>query len=113
MFFFPTVNCAQVDKFLDDLINYDKDHISEDALKAVQPYLRDKGFNPENIRSKSIAASGLCSWVINIVTYYNIFCEVKPKRDALEQATSDLNAAQNKLKVIKDKVAELQNTLAK
>ena len=107
------MNSAQVDKFLDDLVHYDKDHISEDSLKAVQPYLRDKGFNPENIRSKSIAAAGLCSWVINIVTYYNIFCDVKPKRDALEQATQELNAAQTKLKVIKDKVAELQDTLAK
>ena len=102
-----------MDKLLDDLVTYDKDHISEESLKAVQPYLRDKGFNPENIRSKSIAAAGLCSWVINIVIYYTIFCDVKPKRDALEQATVDLSSAQDKLKVIKDKVSDLQATLAK
>ncbi|XP_076454452.1 dynein beta chain, ciliary-like [Babylonia areolata] len=103
---------SKVDKFLDDLVNYDKDHISEESLKAVQVYLKNKDFNPEFIHSKSIAAAGLCSWVINIVIYYNIFCDVKPKRDALAQATAELNAAQEKLEGIKAHVADLQETLA-
>ncbi|KAK7113097.1 dynein beta chain, ciliary-like [Littorina saxatilis] len=103
---------TKIDKLLDDLVHYDKDHISEESLKAVQPYVNDKDFNPENIKTKSIAAGGLCSWVINIVIYYNIYLHVKPKRDALEQATNELGAAQEKLRGIKEKVAELQATLA-
>ena len=66
----------QIDKFLDDLINYDKDHIPPESLAAVQMYLKDKDFNPEFIKAKSAAAAGLCSWVINIVIYYKIFCDV-------------------------------------
>jgi dynein heavy chain len=102
-----------VDQFLSDLINYDKDHISEESLKAVKPIAAQADFNPEFIRSKSIAAAGLCAWVINILIYYDIYCEVKPKRDALDQATSDLNAAKTKLNGIKEQVAELQAQLAR
>lgn len=56
-----------VDKFLDQLINYDKDHIPPECQKAVQPYLDNPEFEPEFIRNKSLAAAGLCSWVINIM----------------------------------------------
>jgi dynein heavy chain len=50
--------------------------------------------------------------VINIVIYYGIYCEVKPKRDALDQATAELNAAQTKLAGIKEQVSQLQEALA-
>ncbi|PVD38438.1 hypothetical protein C0Q70_01053 [Pomacea canaliculata] len=73
---------------------------------------KDPDFNPEFIAAKSTAAAGLCSWAINIVTYYYIYCDVEPKRIALQVATDELQAAQDKLKMIKDKVASLQATLA-
>ncbi|CAG5123335.1 unnamed protein product, partial [Candidula unifasciata] len=103
----------KVDQFLDNLINYDKDNIHENCLKAVQPYLADPEFEPELIRGKSVAAAGLCSWVINIVKYYEVYCTVEPKRIALNQANAELAAAREKLRLIKNKVAELEETLAK
>jgi len=45
--------------------------------KAIQPYLLDKDFDPDFIRSKSLAAAGLCAWVINIMKFYEVFCEVR------------------------------------
>ncbi|KAK7507150.1 hypothetical protein BaRGS_00001085, partial [Batillaria attramentaria] len=104
---------SKIDKLLDDLINYDKDHVSDESLKAVQVYLKDPEFNPDFIRAKSSAAAGLCSWVINIIIYYGIFCDVEPKRNALQEATDQLNAAQEKLRGIKEQVGQLQETLAK
>ncbi|BFZ02963.1 hypothetical protein BsWGS_06002 [Bradybaena similaris] len=103
----------KVDQFLDNLINYDKDNIPESCLKAVQPFLADPEFEPELIRGKSFAAAGLCSWVINIVKYYEVYCTVEPKRIALNQANAELAAAREKLRLIKNKVAELEETLAK
>lgn len=47
---------------------------------------------------------GLCSWAINIVKFYEVYCDVEPKRKALEQANSDLAAAQDKLSKIKAKI---------
>ncbi|XP_016013564.2 dynein heavy chain 9, axonemal isoform X3 [Rousettus aegyptiacus] len=104
---------AKVDGFLDSLINFDKENIHENCLKAIRPYLQDPEFNPEFVATKSYAAAGLCSWVINIVRFYEVFCDVEPKRQALSKATSDLTAAQEKLAAIKAKITQLNENLAK
>lgn len=54
--------------------------------------------------AKSNAAAGLCSWVLNIVKFYEVYCEVEPKREALSKANAELDAAQEKLAVIKSKI---------
>lgn len=95
---------AKVDTFLDALINYDKENIHPEIIKAIEPYLKDSEFEPEFVRSKSAAAAGLCAWVINIIKFYEVFCDVEPKRKALVQANVELAAAQEKLSVIKKKV---------
>ncbi|KAM8956224.1 dynein axonemal heavy chain 9 isoform 1-T1 [Lycaon pictus] len=107
------VTMAKVDGFLDSLINFDKEHIHESCLKAIRPYLQDPDFNPELVATKSYAAAGLCSWVVNIVRFYEVFCDVEPKRQALSRATSDLTAAQEKLAAVKAKIAHLNENLAK
>ncbi|XP_023561192.1 dynein heavy chain 9, axonemal [Octodon degus] len=107
------VTMAKVDSFLDSLINFNKENIHENCLKAIRPYLQDPEFNPEFVASKSYAAAGLCSWVINIVRFYEVFCDVEPKRQAVSKATSDLTAAQEKLAAIKAKIAHLNENLAK
>lgn len=95
---------AKVDTFLDALINYDKENIHPEVIKAIQPYLKDSEFEPEFVRSKSAAAAGLCAWVINIIKFYEVFCDVEPKRKALAHANAELAAAQEKLSGIKRKV---------
>ena len=102
---------GKVDQFLDNLINYDKENIPETCLKAIQPYLDDAEFEPEYIRAKSSAAAGMCSWCVNIVQFYRIFCDVEPKRMALAQANADLAQAQEKLTGIKAKIQELDDNL--
>lgn len=62
----------QVDNFLDCLINFDKNHIHENSIRAVQTYLRSPEFKPEVVEAKSQAAAGLCSWVINVLKYYEV-----------------------------------------
>ena len=52
------VMMAKVDQFLDSLINFDKENIQDANLKAVDPYLSDKDFDPDFIRNKSFAAAG-------------------------------------------------------
>lgn len=65
---------------------------------------QDPEFQPELVASKSNAAAGLCSWVINIVRFYEVYCEVEPKRQALSRANAELAAAQEKLAAIKGKI---------
>lgn len=95
---------AKVDQFLESLINFDKENIHESNLTAIRPYLADKEFDPDFIRSKSLAAAGLCAWAINIVTFYEVFCDVEPKRLALAAANAELTAAKDKLAKIKAKI---------
>lgn len=40
---------AKVDVFLEALINYDKENIHPDVIKAIQPYLKDSEFEPGNL----------------------------------------------------------------
>lgn len=66
--------------------------------------LQDPEFQPDLVASKSYAAAGLCSWVLNIVKFYEVYCEVEPKRQALSKANAELAAAQEKLATIKSKI---------
>ncbi|CAH1986860.1 unnamed protein product [Acanthoscelides obtectus] len=104
---------AKVDTFLDALINYDKENIHPEVIKSIEPYLRNPEFEPEFVRSKSAAAAGLCAWVINIIKFYEVFCDVEPKRKALAAANAELAAAKEKLDSIKKKVVSLEEQLAK
>ncbi|NXS46386.1 DYH9 protein, partial [Balaeniceps rex] len=104
---------ARVDGFLDSLIKFDKENIHENCLKALQPYLQDPKFKPEFVTTKSYAAAGLCSWVVNIVRFHEVYCDVEPKRQALSKANAELAAAQDKLASIKAKIARLNENLRK
>ncbi len=95
---------AKIDQFLESLVNYDKENIHPNIITALEPYLKDKEFDPDYIRSKSAAAAGLCSWVINIVKFYEVYCDVEPKRRALEEANRELAEAQDTLASVKQKV---------
>ncbi len=97
----------QIDQFLESLVNYDKENIHPNIIVALEPYLKDKEFDPEFIRSKSAAAAGLCSWVINIVRFYEVYCDVEPKRRALDEANAELAEAQDTLEKVKAKVSGL------
>ena len=105
------VMMAKVDQFLDQLINYEKENIHPNVLNALQPYLGDSQFDPDFIRSKSAAAAGLCSWVINVVQFYIVYCDVRPKRMALQEANDQLSEAQAKLSCIISTVEELEAKL--
>ena len=103
---------AKVDQFLDSLVNYEKENIPNNVLAAMDMYLKDKEFEPDFVRSKSAAAAGLCSWVINIIKFYEVYCEVAPKRIALEDANKQLRDAQDTLQSIILKVGQLEEKLA-
>ena len=63
----------KVDQFLDGLVNYEKDNIHNNILLAIEPFLNNPQFDPGFVKSKSEAAAGLCSWVINVIKYYEVY----------------------------------------
>jgi len=65
------------------------------------------------VAGKSMAASGLCSWVVNIITFFEVYCDVEPKRLALAEANAQLEAANTKLAKIMAQIKKLDEALAK
>jgi dynein heavy chain len=70
-------------KLMYNLVDYDKDNIPVERISKIQAYLNDPRFTPENIKKASIAAEGICKWVIAICKYDIIAKEISPKREAL------------------------------
>jgi dynein heavy chain len=97
---------AKIDTFKEKLENYKSDDIPEDVMARVMPYLSDPDFQFERMRfaekislrsrshcnreqlrrTKSTAAANLAKWIINIITFNNVYKDVKPKMDSLEVA---------------------------
>ena len=102
---------GNVDKFLEQLKTYDKDNVHENCRRECQVYIKDPSFQPELVKTQSAAAAGLCSWVVNILIYYEVFCDVAPKRFALNKANAELQAAKDKLAAVEKKVSDLQSQL--
>ncbi|CAK4711321.1 unnamed protein product [Aphanomyces euteiches] len=81
--------------------------------KEVREFLEKEHFKPDIIATKNKAAAGLCSWVVNIVMYYDILITVEPKRMALAAANLELESANKRLEEVKALVADLQAKLDK
>eukprot|EP00981_Chlorochromonas_danica_P012313 scaffold4815_cov184-Ochromonas_danica.AAC.1 len=103
---------GNVNSFLEELKSF-KLHIDEGSVpemnwKEVRPFLQLEHFSPEIIEKRNSAAAGLCSWVINIVNYYDIVLQVEPKRVALREANESLRVANEQLTEVKNRVQALQ-----
>ena len=104
---------GSVDVFLNSLLTFDKDNTPAQCIeKCEKDYLSLPGFNADNIKSKSLAAAGLCGWVVNICKYWRIYQVVAPKRAMLADANRKLEAANKKLSGVRAKVQELQDKVA-
>lgn len=71
----------------------DDGSVPEINIREVRPFLDLEHFRVEVIEKRNSAAAGLCSWVLNIVQYYDIVRTVEPKRRALQEANDQLEAA--------------------
>eukprot|EP01116_Phalansterium_solitarium_P017128 TRINITY_DN413_c0_g1_i5.p1 TRINITY_DN413_c0_g1~~TRINITY_DN413_c0_g1_i5.p1 ORF type:complete len:4163 (-),score=2181.62 TRINITY_DN413_c0_g1_i5:539-13027(-) len=106
-------------RFLESLIEFDKDNIDPGVISKLKPYIDNPGFKPAEIAKVSKACTSLCLWVRAIESYYHIARAVAPKRERLKQAQeslaatlANLNEAKAKLKAVMDNVAALERSFA-
>lgn len=52
--------------------------------------------------TQSFAASKLCAWSVNIVTFNRIYKKVRPLQEAKDKATEDLEIAMKDLAKVKE-----------
>lgn len=93
--------------FIKQLINFDKDNMSDRVLKKIGTYCSQADFQPEIIGRVSLAAKSLCMWVRAMEVYGRIYRVVEPKRQRLNQATSQLKEKQAILTEAKAKLKEV------
>lgn len=59
--------------FIKQLVNFDKDNISDRVLKTIGQYCTQPDFQPEIIGRVSLAAKSLCMWVRAMEVYAQIY----------------------------------------
>ncbi|KAF1751155.1 hypothetical protein GCK72_017709 [Caenorhabditis remanei] len=73
--------------FLAKIRSFARDTISKKTMKLIrEKYLSKEEFDPENVKQCSLAAEGLCRWVLAIDMYNQISKIVEPKRERLRKA---------------------------
>jgi len=85
-------------KFLDRLIHFDKDNIPSRIMQIINgKYINNPNFDPDKIKKASIAAQGLCKWIIAMSSYDKVAKEIAPKKIALVEAETTYNNAMEAL----------------
>jgi dynein heavy chain len=103
---------GSVDQFLQLLLNFDKDNLPLDNKAAVRKITGsadapNPDFNYASVKRVSLAAAGLADFVLNILIYHDIYLDVAPKRQLLQEAEEKLAAANKKLAAVNENVAQL------
>uniref|UniRef100_A0A8B9EVG3 Dynein axonemal heavy chain 1 n=1 Tax=Anser cygnoides TaxID=8845 RepID=A0A8B9EVG3_ANSCY len=102
-------------KFLDSLFKYDKDNIADTVIRAIQPYIDSKEFQPAAIAKVSKACTSICQWVRAMHKYHFVAKVVEPKRVRGNMAglllvlgNAGLAAAKERLRDVESGIAVLQ-----
>ncbi|XP_039277425.1 dynein heavy chain 2, axonemal [Nilaparvata lugens] len=99
--------------FLNQLKEFDKDHISDRTLKKIAVYTSNEEFEPEKVGIVSAAAKSLCLWVRAIEKYGKIYRIVAPKKLKLDEALASLNEKQSALAEAMAKLDDLHKLIEK
>lgn len=101
-------------KFLNDLIEYDKDNIADALIAKVKPMMDLEALSEAKIKNASGALVAVRIWVNAMITYHEVLKIVNPKRalaaemtEKLEGVMKNLNAKRAQVKEIDDKLAKL------
>ncbi|KAM8972622.1 dynein axonemal heavy chain 2 [Pelodytes ibericus] len=99
--------------FIKQLINFDKDNISDRTLKKIGQYCAQPDFQPDTVGRVSLAARSLCMWVRAMEMYGRIFKVVEPKRARMNAAMAQLAEKQASLAEAQNKLREVGERLEK
>ncbi|KAM3621055.1 uncharacterized protein V6R79_005381 [Siganus canaliculatus] len=95
--------------FINTLVHFDKDNISDSVMFKVIRYCRQPNFQPDIIGKVSLAAKSLCMWVIAMKDYGHIYRVVEPKRAQFKAAMAQLEEKQAALVKAQKKLQEVED----
>eukprot|EP01022_Parablepharisma_sp_SALTPOND_P014052 TRINITY_DN188_c0_g2_i1.p1 TRINITY_DN188_c0_g2~~TRINITY_DN188_c0_g2_i1.p1 ORF type:complete len:4549 (-),score=684.34 TRINITY_DN188_c0_g2_i1:241-13887(-) len=97
--------------FLNDLKNYDKEHIPPKTLKKLKAYIDHPDLQGD-ISSKSKAAGSIHLWTKALYKFATVYIEVGPKMEKQKKAEGELKKMQAAMKGKKDELAKIKNEVA-
>lgn len=98
-------------RFLQRLLNFDRDDIPPTVMAAIAPYDEDADFDPDIVKKASVAATSLCLWVKALIAYDRANSAVKPRREALQHAQCELRTAESLLQDKKQELLQLETLI--
>ncbi|XP_076377925.1 dynein heavy chain at 16F [Megalopta genalis] len=98
--------------FLDRLMAYPKDEISDKLLNKLQEYVNHPEFRPDLVAKQSKACKSMCIWVRAMDGYAKIYRVVEPKRQRLHKAVEELESIERVLSMKQAQLAELEEKIA-
>ena len=78
---------------------------------AVEEVLQDSSYSYEKARTASVAATGLFKWVNAARTYFVIFKEIEPRREAFIQSEKQYEIREKRLVEKTEKIKHLDHAL--
>lgn len=99
-------------KFLSSLFDYDKEHMTDDMVNKLTPYIQNDGFMPQAVSKVSKACTSLCMWCRAMYKFHFVNKAVAPKRAALAAAQASLSATEAVLKEANDQLKSVEDGLA-
>ncbi|XP_043266980.1 dynein axonemal heavy chain 6 [Venturia canescens] len=97
--------------FLERLMTYPKDDISDKLLKKLQDYVTHAEFVPQIVAKQSKVCKSICIWVRAIDGYAKIYRIVEPKRAVLLKAQNELWAIEGVLNEKQQQLAEVEKKI--
>ena len=94
----PNTMLSNPNKFLKDLIDFDKDHIPDSVIAKVTPFLEEPALDEKAIAKVSAALVPIRIWIFAMIKYHETLKIVNPMRETA--------------KVMGEKLAKVQAVLA-
>lgn len=84
-------------KFLNDMINYDKDNIPDALISKVKPMMESEDLSEKKIANASGALVAVRIWILAMITYHEVLKIVGPKRAIAAEMGAKLSIVQSNL----------------
>ncbi|KAK3233895.1 hypothetical protein CYMTET_55825, partial [Cymbomonas tetramitiformis] len=92
--------------FLQEMQQFDKDLLSENTIRKLQPFVRNPNFKPSAVEQVSRAARSLCVWVLAVDQYAKLRATIKQRAVKLEQAQEKIEGT---VQMLETKRGDLRN----